>query len=64
VLELKACTTTSKLLFFIYFFLLFCCKNSFEVGSGEMAQQLRAAVDFAEDWSLVPSTHIMAYNHL
>jgi hypothetical protein len=34
------------------------------IGTGEMAQQLRALPDFPEDQASIPSAHMVAYNHL
>lgn len=33
-------------------------------GAGEVAQQLRAFVAFAENMGSVPSTHMLDHNHL
>jgi hypothetical protein len=34
------------------------------MGSGEMAQQLRALTAFSEALSSIPSNHMVAHNHL
>jgi hypothetical protein len=40
------------------------CLKKRKKGARELAQQLKALDALADDSSLVPSTHILAYNHL
>lgn len=34
------------------------------IGTGKMTHQLRSPAAFPEDWGLISSTHVAAYNHL
>lgn len=37
--------------------------KEYNLGTGEMVQQLKTHTVIAENLGLIPSTHIMAYNH-
>ena len=43
---------------------MFIFSGTFLSGAGEMAQWLRALATFAEVLSSIPSTHMVAHNHL